>query len=393
VRVGVVGCGLVGAAVARELQLRGVQTVVYEATRPGEGTSGTTFAWVNSLDKEPRAYHDLNVAGMQAHAELQASDRSTAEWFFPTGNLVWVSEEAAAARFAGRRERLASFGYPMVELSVETARELEPGVIFDGAEESVFLFPFEGYVLPAILVGRLLGEALDRGAELRSLAVVEAVEFVAGGVRLRLGDGSSDQVDMVVCCAGRWTAEVMIAAGYSLPMVDSRRKGSSAVGYLAYTRPAPVGLGRVVTSPRLNIRPDGGGRLVLQALDLDSAADPTVDAPEPGGAVGSEFERRAARILQGGEAIRLAAIRVGQRALPADGLSVVGQVDDAGRLYVVVTHSGVTLAPLLARLAADEIVESARHELLEPFRPQRLVSRESAATDGIRTRGVNPETR
>ena len=291
-----------------------------------------------------------------------------------------MSEEAAAGRFADTRERLASSGYPMVELSVEAARDLEPGVIFDGAEESVFFFPSEGYVLPAILVGRLLGEALDRGAELRSLAVVEAVEFVAGGVRLRLDDGSSDQVDLVVCCAGRWTAEVMTAAGYSLPMVDTRTTGSSAVGYLAYTRPAPVRLGRVVTSPRLNVRPDGGGRLVLQALDLDSAADPTVDAPEAGGAVGSEFERRAARILQGGEAIRLAAIRVGQRALPADGLSVVGQVDDAGRLYVVVTHSGVTLAPLLARLAADEIVESARHELLEPFRPQRLVSTVSAAT-------------
>ena len=50
-RVAVVGCGVVGAAVARELQLHGADTVVFEAARPGAGTSGTTFAWVNSFDK------------------------------------------------------------------------------------------------------------------------------------------------------------------------------------------------------------------------------------------------------------------------------------------------------------------------------------------------------
>src|SRR5262249_1867898 len=82
-RVAVVGCGLIGAAVARELQRRGARTIVYEADHPGAGTSKTTFAWINSHDKEPRAYHDLNVAGMEAHLRLQAEAGAGEPWLFP----------------------------------------------------------------------------------------------------------------------------------------------------------------------------------------------------------------------------------------------------------------------------------------------------------------------
>jgi len=56
--------------------------------------------------------------------------------------------------------------------------------------------------------------------------------------------------------------------------------------------------------------------------------------------------------------------------IPADGLTVAGHVDDGGRLYVVATHSGVTLAPLLGRIAAAEIVDETLNEVLGPFRPR-----------------------
>src|SRR3712207_9394187 len=49
--------------------------------------------------------------------------------------------------------------------------------------------------------------------------------------------------------------------------------------------------------------------------------------------------------------------RVARRAIPPDGLPVVGRLDEARWLFHVVTHSGVTLAPLLGRLVAEEIVQ------------------------------------
>lgn len=367
-RVAVIGCGLIGAAVARELQLLGTQVVVYEARGPGRGTTETTFAWVNSLDKQPRAYHDLNVAGIQAHAELHGRGAPGPQWFFQTGNLVWADGADDDARLA----RLESWGYPVRRITPRAARELEPDLRIADRAGSVLFFPQEGYVLPTVLLDRLLGEALDRGAKLRCPARVEAVIFEPTAVRIHLADGSSHLADAVVSCAGRWTGQVIASAGYSLPMVDHETRGSVAVGYLAYTRPTPVRLGRVLTTPRLNVRPDGGGRLILQALDLDRSADPGVTVGADG-STGRELVRRLGTVLRAGERAELEAIRVGQRAIPADGLTVSGHVDDGGRLYVIVTHSGVTLAPLLAHLAAGEIVHGARESILAPFRPQRLV--------------------
>jgi glycine/D-amino acid oxidase-like deaminating enzyme len=64
---------------------------------------------------------------------------------------------------------------------------------------------------------------------------------------------------------------------------------------------------------------------------------------------------------------------VGVRPLPADGLPAVGWVRAPGGLYVVVTHSGVTLAPLLAELVTRE-VHGSTEPLLAPFRPDRFLA-------------------
>jgi glycine/D-amino acid oxidase-like deaminating enzyme len=363
-RIGVVGCGLVGAALARELQLRGAQVVVYEADGPGRGTSATTFAWVNSFDKEPRAYHDLNAAGIRAHAELQALPAPGPPWFFQTGNLVWPYDDADVAR-------LESCGYATRRLTPSEARVLEPDVRIDDDTDELLLLPEEGYVLPAILLARLLGEAIDLGAEVRCPAPVEGFELTAAGALVRVSGASPEVVDTVVCCAGRWSGALLGRSGHALPLVDCETRGSAAVGLLAFTQPSPVRLARVLTTPHLNVRPDGAGRLVLQALELDRDVEPG-DVVDPSGPVGAEFARRLAALLRGGEHTVLDAVRLGRRVLPVDGLSVVGHLDDAGRAYVVATHSGVTLAPLLARLAAAEICGSGRDPRLEPFRPQRL---------------------
>jgi glycine/D-amino acid oxidase-like deaminating enzyme len=51
---------------------------------------------------------------------------------------------------------------------------------------------------------------------------------------------------------------------------------------------------------------------------------------------------------------------------------VVGWAPGADRLYVVVTHSGMTLSLLLGELAANEITTGAEQPILGPFRPDRF---------------------
>ena len=68
---------------------------------------------------------------------------------------------------------------------------------------------------------------------------------------------------------------------------------------------------------------------------------------------------------------RLSHTSAAVRPMPTDGLPVVGFVEQG--LYVVVTHSGITLGPILASLAAGEITENIRCDLLSEYRPSRFL--------------------
>jgi hypothetical protein len=59
------------------------------------------------------------------------------------------------------------------------------------------------------------------------------------------------------------------------------------------------------------------------------------------------------------------------RAMPADRLAIVGSLPWLDPLYLAVSHSGVTVAPVLGRLVAREVADG----LLAPFRPGRFAER------------------
>jgi glycine/D-amino acid oxidase-like deaminating enzyme len=56
-------------------------------------------------------------------------------------------------------------------------------------------------------------------------------------------------------------------------------------------------------------------------------------------------------------------------------MPIVGPVPGVENAYVVVTHSGVTLAPILGELVTAELLGGAvPSDLLAPFRPPRLLT-------------------
>ena len=51
---------------------------------------------------------------------------------------------------------------------------------------------------------------------------------------------------------------------------------------------------------------------------------------------------------------------------------MIGFSDDVVNVYFAVTHSGVTLAPVIGEFATIEILDGVSVDLLEPFRPGRF---------------------
>jgi glycine/D-amino acid oxidase-like deaminating enzyme len=58
--------------------------------------------------------------------------------------------------------------------------------------------------------------------------------------------------------------------------------------------------------------------------------------------------------------------------MPGDGHTIAGRIPGLANGFVVVTHSAVTMGPLLGRLIAAEIVGQPPSPQLGPFRPDRF---------------------
>ncbi|MCM2414098.1 FAD-dependent oxidoreductase [Streptomyces sp. RKAG290] len=69
---------------------------------------------------------------------------------------------------------------------------------------------------------------------------------------------------------------------------------------------------------------------------------------------------------------RITQTRVVNRPIPADGFPSVGAVPSVPGYYEAVSHSGITLGPVIGRLLASEILGGERDELLADFRPERF---------------------
>jgi glycine/D-amino acid oxidase-like deaminating enzyme len=356
----VIGAGCVGANVAYRLAERGATVTVLDATAPGAGTSGASFAWTNSFSKTPRDYHELNVASMEEHAVL-AKELGGGGWLHPDGALAWEEDATGLARLAQAVDRLTGWGYPVERISPRQAREIEPDLHIAPAVGHVIWTPAEGYVEVVPFVAALLAEARRRGARVLPGHPVTDVVIEGSRVRgVRTAGGERFAADSVVDCAGIAAGEVAALAGVALPL-------DRVPGRLIYTAPVATTLRRPVHAPGCHFRPDGGGRIVL----AEGAHDQTWrEGGEPW-----PPERSLAVVAAHLPALagaRVEAVRVGVRPMPRDERPMVGALPGVDGFYVVVSHSGVTLGPLWGRVAAAEILDGALDPRLAPYRPARF---------------------
>jgi D-hydroxyproline dehydrogenase subunit beta len=360
----VIGAGVLGASVAARLAGAGMQVTLLDQDQPGHGTSRWSFAWVNSNDKGPRPYHELNHAGIRAWAEL-APGLDGAAWYRPAGNLELATSDSGRAELAARVERLASWGYPARLIDAAEAAELEPALLLPDPQATIAWFPSEAYLLTEPLIERLVASLTSRGGTVLTGEQGSVTGLDAGPgptpapARVRTAAGAVIEADQVVCCAGRWTPALAALAGAAgtVPLVAWDTPGSPAPALVVRVGPVtPEGPVRLIHTPQIALRRHSGGLLHLEAPDMP--VDLHTPETELRRLAGQLLER-ANRTVRGLDDARVVAAQVCARPLPADEQSIVGRLPGAEWLYVAVTHSGVTLAAHLSRLIAAELAPDA----------------------------------
>jgi glycine/D-amino acid oxidase-like deaminating enzyme len=363
VKVTVIGAGIVGSSVAYRLSEGGAEVVLIDGAEPGSGTTSTSFAWVNANNKRPRAYFELNVAGMGEHERLR--DEIGGDWLYSTGNLIWaVGEEQE--NLEKRVERLRSWSYAAEMLPASTvSKELEPEATFPDPDLQIAHFPEESWTDAPALTRTLVEAAVRNGAREHFGNAVRGIEAEGEGVMLRLEDGDAIYADVVVNATGAKAASVAQMVGRELPL-------DVFPGLLVRVAVPGEPLRHLLHTPRINVRPDGPGYVLLHHGSVDERlTDAFAGTEDP---LCEELLERARHVLPALEEAEVVEARFGMRPVPADGHSCVGALSAIPGYYEAVTHSGVTLGPLIGLLLAREILTGEVDPLIVPFRADRFPS-------------------
>ncbi len=372
--IAVIGAGIVGVCIAARLAEKNAQVLLLDKGEPGQGTTTTSYAWVNANQKLPRAYFDLSVAAMAEYQRL-AWQHAPATWYHRDGNLIWFADPGQAAALTERVTRLREWGYAADLLpAAQAIADLEPalGGGDTNPESQIAWFPQEAWVDTLAMTQRLVAAARHAGGRVltgpeREVTGISRDDGRVTAISLR--GGQTLPVRAVVNAAGAAGAALAAMVGREFPMQDSPGMIVRAT--------LPDG---VETLTRLNdreviaMRPDGPGR-VLIALDVDAAAalqglpygPLPIEHPLVGRVMALAADAAPAlAVAQPVEAV------IAPRPMPADGYPSVGSVPAIPGYFEAITHSGVTLAPLIGRALAAEILGQPPDPLFAPYRPDRF---------------------
>jgi glycine oxidase len=361
----VVGGGIIGCSLARELAGAGVRTTVVERGAPG-GEASTAAAGLLSPQSEapaPGPFFDLALASRDLHpvwaAEL-AKETGIDVGYRRTGILRCETSPAGAERADSLESRVSwqrAAGLPLEEVGVARIAALSGGLVAPGVARA-FWFPEDGVVDPVPLVEAVVRSAERRGARILSGRTVQRFLVERGAcVGVETEGGVRFAADCVVDAAGAWAA--LDRDVLDVPVEPVR-------GQMVELRPVRA-LPTVAWSEDVYLVPRTDGRVLAGSTEerVGYVRETTAEAVDR--LVGS-----ARRLVPDLAEAAFSRAWAGLRPASADGLPILGATSVPG-LWLATGHyrNGILLAPVTARLLARAIVGETRPELA-PFSPDRF---------------------
>lgn len=230
----VVGAGIVGAAVARQLALAGLSVRVVDRGATAGGTSAHGEGNVLLSDKLPGAELELARYGLRLWPEFGEHVEDEVGRGFPSieyerkGALVVATAPESAGPLRDLAARQRSAGVDAIVVDPAQAFELEPDLT--PATVMAVHYPQDAQVQPTVATEALLAAARRRGAVVhQGVEVLGALPDRAGrlcGVRTSAGQFAAD---VTVNAAGPWAgelsrrlgAEVLVAPRHGVVLVTT----------------------------------------------------------------------------------------------------------------------------------------------------------------------------
>jgi glycine oxidase len=346
----VIGAGIIGCAIGRELARRGASVRIFEARTVGAGatqaSAGVLAPYIEAHDRGALLTLTVRSLGMYDRFVEEASRESGVRVDYRRCGTLEVAVDREAADRLKQMEAAARDTTVMRWLDAPAARAEEPGLpaSIDGA----LLVPEHGYVAVPALTDALAWAALRHGAQLEATHRVIAVRTDGAVMTVLTADGTSWAADHVVIAAGSWSEQIDTGDRISTPVRPVR-------GQLLQLAWQGSPLSHVIWGPECYVVPWQDGTVLVGATVEDVGFDERATA-----AGVRDFLDAVCELLPDAWRASFIEARVGLRPATADGLPIIGRSQTLSRLVYATGHyrNGILLAPHTARETAGGIIAS-----------------------------------
>jgi glycine oxidase len=336
----VVGAGIIGCAVAREVARRGGTTIVLEGRSVGAGatqaSAGVLAPYIEAPSDGP--LHALAVQSLALYDDFiktVAHESNLPIEYRRCGTLELAHDGAVAAQLEMLGDWIRSKGVEAQWVDASGVTAIEPSL---GATSGGLLVPSHGYVRAAQLTDALVAAARRHGADVHVGRHVDSISGDGDGAVVTSGSDTY-RARTVVVAAGSWSSE--IAEDVNVAPVR---------GQLVRVRWQGRPLSRILWSESCYLVPWLDGTLLVGATVEQVGFDERVTA---GGV--TTLLNAASAVLPGISDATFVDARVGLRPATASGLPIIRRSAQHSAVVYATGHfrNGILLAPLTAQLVAE----------------------------------------
>ena len=361
----IVGGGIIGCSLARELARTGAQVVLLERNAVGSEASSAAAGLLSPTFFEPPPHGSLIELCRQSAAifedwvkELRA-DGMDDVGYRRTGLLSIALDGEEVEHL---RNTLPEDNYPgrrALWLTAQELRRQEPALA--GHVQGAAYYPDDAHVDPARLVRQVARAAQHAGARIHEDEPVRRLERREDRIVTVHTLQASYQPGTVILTTGAWTG--LFGEQVGLPLPTRAVKGQLL---LADCRVSPVRTPLHAGNALLVPWPDG--RLLL-GVTIDEAGFDTQVRLEGL----RQILQRTTELVPAVADLPLHRAWAGLRPATPDELPYVGLVPSLKNLWVSAGHfrKGILLAPICARLLAQSLGDGTLVPELSPFNPGR----------------------
>lgn len=350
----VVGAGIVGASLTYHLAKQNARvTLIDRSNKPAGEVTEKSFAWINVGYDENKTYMHLRKQAIADwhRIEDELNAKLKVDW---CGALTWLENTMETEHLMSK---LTNFNSQIRLVNKQEIHLLEPNL--KTAPALAMFAENEGGVNPALTTQLFIKAAQEAGADIQPGNEVLYFKTSKSRIKGLVTANGNINADIVVLATGHDTTTLCRPLNLKLPINVS--PGILIEFYNKYRF-----VNRIVSNPFMELRA-ASNKLILAAEDyIDESLE---NSPK---VIAQSTLQKIKEHWQGAEQIELANIMVGKRPIPQDGLPIIGRTMDIDGLYLLIMHSGVTLAAVAGRLACAEILSNQDDTLLSQYRPERF---------------------